>query len=139
MNWQIAIGKVAVLSDPFCNYYSPRRIPYRDSGDSGDQGPKRRDFILFFVGLFVLVLIVFFASIVSELQGLSQMAMGLRVFSGILLFVTLGTGFMVALSYFVTSSFLKREFSKKFKKIDEEQQAQLRRMMGANESDDEQD
>jgi len=75
----------------------------------------------------------------SELQGFSQMAMGLRVFGGILLFVTLGTGFMVGLSYFVTRSFLKREFSKKFKKIDEEQQAQLRRMMGATQSEDEQD
>lgn len=67
------------------------------------------------------------------------MAMGLRVFGGILLFVTLGTGFMVALSYFLTRSFLKREFAKKFKKIDEEQQAQLRQMIGTTESEDEQD
>jgi hypothetical protein len=67
------------------------------------------------------------------------MAMGLRIFSGIILFVTIGTGIMVAISYFITRSFLKREFARKFRKIDEEQQAQLRRMIGAQEPEEEPD
>lgn len=67
------------------------------------------------------------------------MAMGLRIFSSIFLFVTIGMGLLMGITYYVTRSFLKREFEKKFKKMDEEQQAQLRRIRREPESEDEQD
>ncbi len=54
----------------------------------------------------------------------------------ILVFVSIGVGFAVGLTYFMMQTFLKREFKKRFDRMDQERHARYRKMMGLDTADD---
>ena len=117
---------------------TPRRIPHKpkDALEEKEGGPKTRHIICLFVSCIILVIILTIASIVAELMGLHLLALSLGMFNSILLFITIGIGVMMAISYFLMGAFLKREFKKRLEKMDQEQRAQLRRMMGVEEPEE---
>jgi hypothetical protein len=67
-------------------------------------------------------------------MGFYSTAVALQMFSLILLWTSVGIGITVGISYFVLRTFLKREFDKRFQKMDEEQHRRYREMMGLEES-----
>ena len=110
---------------------TPRRIPAPEKEDQErDDEPRAKDFLKLLLCCIVLIIILFSISFYLHTIGLHQMALGLGMFGSILTAVSIGTIFMVGISYLVMRSFLKREFDKKFKKMDRERQAHMRRLMG---------
>ena len=117
-------------------YRPPRRLP-RDESTQSDEGPRRRDFILFFICLAFLAVILFVGSYVAQAMGQAEIGLSLRLVAALFTTAAVGTCVTVGIGYFLTSAFLRREFDKKFKKMDEEQQAELRRMTGRSDDDGE--
>lgn len=114
-------------------YRPPRRVP-RSESDSQPQRSRTRNLLIFAIGLFIVSLILFGVSFVLGLLGLNAMALGVWMFAFIFVFVSLGTGFAVGLTYFIMQSFLKREFKKRFDRMDQERYARYRKMMGIDET-----
>jgi hypothetical protein len=110
---------------------TPRRIPAPEKEDQErDDEPRVKDFLKLLLCCIVLIIVLFAVSFYLHTIGLHQMALGLGMFGSILTAVSIGTIFMVGISYLVMRSFLKREFDKKFKKMDRERRAHMRRLMG---------
>ncbi|TRO56297.1 hypothetical protein E2P64_06120 [Candidatus Bathyarchaeota archaeon] len=116
-------------------YRPPRRIP-RDEGDDYPRRSRIRDLILVLVGLIILVVILFGLSYLFQLWGLYTISLALQLFTIIIIYVSVGVGFAVGLTYFVMQSFLKREFRKRFERMDQAQYEQYRKRMGLDTSDD---
>lgn len=72
-------------------------------------------------------------------MGLYTIALGIQMFATILIWLSIGVGFTVGITYFVMQTFLKREFNRRFKRMDQERQAQYRRMMGLDQPADEEE
>ena len=117
-------------------YRPPRRLP-RDESTEPDEGPRRRDFIIFFVCIAFFAIILFVGSYAAQALGRAEIGLSLRLLAALFTTATIGTCATVGIGYFLTRAFLKREFDKKFKKMDEEQQAELRRMTGHSDDDKE--
>jgi membrane protein YqaA with SNARE-associated domain len=115
-------------------YRPPRRLPREESAES-DEGPRRRDFIIFFICLAFFAVILFVGSYVAQALGRAEIGLSLRLVAALFTTATVGTCATVGIGYLLTRAFLKREFDKKFKKMDEEQQAELRRMTGHPDDD----
>lgn len=115
-------------------YRPPRRLPRDDSAES-DEEPRRRDFLIFFICLVFFAVILVVGSYVVEGFGRPEMALSLRLVAALFATATAGTVITVGIGYVITRAFLKREFNKKFRKMDEEQQAQLRRVTGQPDDD----
>lgn len=120
-------------------YRPPRRVPPTRTTDEKEPQSKTRDAIIFFVILVVISASLYAGSLYLESLGLRGMALGLQLLSIILIFMTGGVGVSIGISYYIMRSFLKREFSKRFQKMEEEHQARLREMMGYPESTEESD
>ncbi len=117
---------------------TPRRIPTPEKDDQErDDEPRAKDFLRLILCCVVLIVVLFVVSFWLHISGLHQMALGISMFGSILTAVSIGTIFMVGISYLVTRSFLKREFDKKFKKMDQERQEHMRRLMGLPEKTEE--
>jgi len=116
-------------------YRPPRRIP-RDEGDDYPHRSRIRDLILVLVGLIILLVILFGLSYLFQLWGLYTISLALQLFTIIIIYVSVGVGFTVGLTYFVMRSFLKREFRKRFERMDQAQYEQYRKRMGLDTSDD---
>ncbi len=54
----------------------------------------------------------------------------------ILIWVTIGVGFTVGITYFIMRSFLRYEFRKRFDRMDRERHARYRQMMGLDDSEE---
>lgn len=121
---------------PASYYRPPRRLP-RDESTGSDEGPRKRDFIIFLICLVFFAVILFVGSYVAQGLGRTEIGLSLRLVAVLFTTATVGTLVTVAIGYSLTSAFLKHEFDKKFKKMDEEQQAQLRRMTGQQDGDGE--
>ncbi len=117
-------------------YRPPRRVP-RDDSDGTPQRSRTRDIIFLFGGIIILSLALFGVSHLLRLQGLHTMALGIFMFAVILIWVGIGVGFAVGITYYVMRSFLKREFKKRFDRMDKERHAKYRQMRGLDSSDDE--
>ncbi|MFX1510533.1 MAG: hypothetical protein ACFFBR_09530 [Promethearchaeota archaeon] len=118
-------------------YRPPRRVPSRDSEEEpSTQRSRTRDIIILFIGLVIVCLVLFGLSIVLRNLGFHSMALGLSLFATILVWVTVGVGVAVAITFYVMQSFLKREFKKRFDRMDRERNIQYRRMMGLDESEE---
>jgi hypothetical protein len=111
----------------------------RDESTESEEKPRRRDFIIFLICLAFFAVILFVGSYAAEGLGQSELALSLRLVAALFTTATIGTCATVGIGYLLTGAFLRREFDKKFKKMDEEQQAQLRRMTGQPETDKESD
>ena len=59
------------------------------------------------------------------------------MFAVILIWVGIGVGFAVGITYYVMRSFLKREFKRRFDRMDQERHARYRQMMGLDNPDEE--
>ena len=116
-------------------YRPPRRIP-RDEDDDYPHRSRIRDLILVLVGLIILLVILFGLSYLFQLWGLYTISLALQLFTIIIIYVSVGVGFTVGLTYFVMRSFLKREFRKRFERMDQAQYEQYRKRMGLDTSDD---
>jgi hypothetical protein len=90
---------------------------------------------MFFICLAFFAVILFVGSYVAEAMGRAEIGLSLRLVAALFTTATIGTCATVGIGYLLTSAFLKREFDKKFKKMDEEQQAELRRMTGQPDDD----
>lgn len=113
-------------------YRPPRRVPTERSEEQG-KGTRTRDIIILFGLLVLSAIILYAAGFVLNQMGLSGMALGVQLLALILVYVSLGVGITVAISYFVLESFLKREFRKKFERMDKEHKDRLRQMRGYEE------
>jgi len=109
----------------------------RDESTQSDEGPRRRDFIIFFICLAFFAFILFVGSYVAQAMGRAEIGLSLRLVAALFTTAAVGTCVTVGIGYFLTSAFLKREFDRKFKKMDEEQQAELRRITGHPDDDGE--
>ena len=116
-------------------YRPPRRVP-RSESEPPTTRNRTRDIITLFAILVVASLILFGASFILTNLGYPTIALGVYMLAVILVFVSIGVGFAVGLTYFMMQSFLKREFKKRFDRMDQERHARYRKMMGFNESDD---
>ncbi|MFW9935607.1 MAG: hypothetical protein ACFFDU_08950 [Candidatus Thorarchaeota archaeon] len=114
-------------------YRPPRRVP-RSEGESQPRRSRLRDFFIFAIGLFIVSIILFGVSYFFSLLGLNTMSLGIWMFAFIFVFVSIGIGFTVGLTYFIMQSFLKREFKKRFDRMDQERYARYRKMMGIDET-----
>jgi uracil-DNA glycosylase len=124
---------VAVLYS--ASYYRPpRRLP-RDESTGSEEEPRKRDFLIFTICLVAFAVILFVGSYAAEVLGRGETALSIRLLATLFTTATLGICFTVGIGYLVTSAFLKREFKKKFKKMDEDRQRELRRVMGYPDSD----
>jgi membrane protein implicated in regulation of membrane protease activity len=117
-------------------YRPPRRVPTERTEEQG-RGTRTRDIIILFGLLVLSAIILYAAGFVLNQMGLSGMALGVQLLALILVYVSLGVGITVAISYFVLESFLKREFRKKFERMDKEHKARLRQMRGYEEPSEE--
>jgi hypothetical protein len=81
-------------------------------------------------------LILFGVSFILTIQGLPTIALGVYMLAVILVFVSIGVGFAVGLTYFMMQTFLKREFKKRFDRMEQRQHAQYRKMMRLDNTDD---
>ena len=113
-------------------YRPPRRVPSERSEEQGSR-TRTRDIIALFGILVVSAIILYAAGFVLNQMGFSGMALGIQLLALILVYVSVGVGITVAISYFVLESFLKREFRKKFERMDREHKTRLRQMMGYDE------
>ncbi len=116
-------------------YRPPRRVP-SDESKNLPQRTRTRDIIILFVGLIVACLILFGVSILLGQFGLHTMALGVFMFAVILVWVSIGVGVTVGITYFVMQSFLKREFKRRFDRMDQERHARYRKMMGLDNPED---
>ena len=116
-------------------YRPPRRIP-RDEGDEYPHRSRIRDLILVLVGLIILLVILFGLSYLFQLWGLYTISLALQLFTIIIIYVSVGVGFAVGITYLLMRSFLKREFRKRFERMDQAQYEQYRKRMGLDTSDD---
>ena len=117
-------------------YRPPRRVP-RSESDTPTSRNRTRDIILLFAILVAASLLLFGASFILTLQGFHTIALGIYMLGVILVFVSIGVGFAVGVTYFMMKSFLKREFKKRFDRLDRERHARYRKMMGLDATDDE--
>lgn len=117
-------------------YRPPRRIP-REEGDDYPSRSRIRDLILILVGLIILIGILFGLSYLFQLWGLYTISLALQLFTIIIVYVCVGVGFAVGLTYFVMQSFLKREFRKRFERMDQAHYEQYRKRMGLDNPDNE--
>ena len=117
-------------------YRPPRRVPSRET-DSEPKRSRTRDILFLFGGLLIASLILFGISYLLGQMGFHSMALGIHIFAVILIFVSIGVGFAVGITYYVMRSFLKREFKKRFDRMDQERHARYRKMMGLDPPDDE--
>jgi hypothetical protein len=81
--------------------------------------------------------VLFVLSIVFQQLGLYTTSLALHLFAIILIWVSVGVGFAVGLTYLVMQSFLKREFRKRFERMDKAWHEQYRQRMGLDHPDDE--
>jgi hypothetical protein len=116
-------------------YRPPRRVPRSESEPSTSRN-RTRDIILLFTILIVACLLLFGFSFFLTIRGLPTIALGVYMLAVILVFVSIGVGFAVGLTYFMMKSFLKREFKKRFDRMDQERHARYRKMMGLDAGDD---
>ncbi|MHA2428214.1 MAG: hypothetical protein ACXADB_09345 [Candidatus Hermodarchaeia archaeon] len=116
-------------------YRPPRRVPRSESEPSTSRN-RTRDIILLFAILIVASLLLFGVSFFLTIRGLPIIALGVYMLGVILVFVSIGVGFAVGLTYFMMKSFLKREFKKRFDRMDQERHARYRKMMGHDTADD---
>ncbi|MFX1476143.1 MAG: hypothetical protein ACFFCO_11790 [Promethearchaeota archaeon] len=112
----------------------PRRIPDSDSYDE-DEGPHARDFVVLFIIILVIGVALILVSVFQENLGLYQVAMGVRMFGFLTLFVAGGTGIMAGLAYLLTGSLVKRELEKRIRRIDQEREALLQQQIRAIEEE----
>jgi hypothetical protein len=117
-------------------YRPPRRVPSSES-DEYEPRSRTRDIIVLFVGLIATCLILLGASFICGQLGLYTISLGIFLLAVILIWVSVGVGIAVGVTYFVMQAFLKREFKKRFDKMDRERHDRYRRMMGLEHSDDE--
>ncbi len=127
-----------VTSNDIQYYRPPRRIPSRE-GDSHSQRSRTRDIIFLFVGLLIVSLILVGVSYLLGQMGLHTIALGIFMFAVILIWVSIGVGFTVGLTYYFMRSFLKREFKKRFDRMDQERYRRYRQMRGLDKRDIEDD
>lgn len=116
-------------------YRPPRRVP----ADHGDEYPSRnrtRDILILFGGLVIITILIYVIGIVLSNLGFYPTALGLQLFAVILVWVTAGVGITVGITYFIMKTFLKREFKKRFERMDQERHARYRQMMGLDEAED---
>ena len=116
-------------------YRPPRRVP-RDGSDGTSQRSRTRDIIFLFGGIIILSLVLFGVSHLLRLISLHTMSLGIFMFAVILIWVGIGVGFAVGITYYVMQSFLKREFRKRFDRMDKERHARYQRMRGLDNPDD---
>jgi predicted membrane protein len=116
-------------------YRPPRRIP-RDESDEQPPRSRTRDLILVLVGVIILFVVLFVLSYLFQQWGLYTIALALHLFTIIILYVSVGVGFAVGLTYFFMRSFLKREFRKRFERMEKARHDQYRKRMGLNEPED---
>jgi hypothetical protein len=118
-------------------YRPPRRVPSRDSEEeSGTQRSRTRDILILFFGLVIICLVLFGLSLVLGNLGFHTISLGLSLFATILIWVSVGVGVAVGITFYVMRSFLKREFKKRFDRMDRERNIQYRRMMGLDEPEE---
>ncbi len=116
-------------------YRPPRRVP-RTRSEEREPKSRTRDIIFLFVALVVVCIILFGASIFLNQMGLSTIALGVQMLAVILIWVTIGVGFTVGITYFIMRSFLRYEFRKRFDRMDRERHARYRQMMGLDDSEE---
>jgi membrane protein DedA with SNARE-associated domain len=136
LNFRSAQSRCLVVFLPTSYSHPPRRLPRDESGESEEE-PRRRDLILFLGCLIFLSVILFVGSYLAEGAGQIETALSLRIVGALFATATVGTVVTVGIGYYITGAFLKREFDKRFKKMDEEEQAQLRRLTGQSDGEKE--
>ncbi len=112
-----------------------RRLPEGASHER-EEGPRARDFVFLFIVILVIGVVFILFSLFQESLGLHQVAMGVRMFGFLALFVAGGTGVMAGLAYLLTGSLVKRELEKKVKRLDAEREALIQRMHSSQEDPD---
>lgn len=118
-------------------YRPPRRVPSRDSEEEPTtQRSRTKDILILFIGLVIVCLVLFALSIVLGNLGFHTISLGLSLFATILIWVSVGVGVAVGITFYVMQSFLKREFKKRFDRMDRERNIQYRRMMGLDEPEE---
>ncbi|MFX0169589.1 MAG: hypothetical protein ACFE89_09590 [Candidatus Hodarchaeota archaeon] len=116
-------------------YRPPRRVPSERSEEPSSR-TRIRDILLLFGILVIAAITLYAAGFVLYQMGLPGMALGVQILALIIVYVSVGVGITVAISYFVLESFLKREFRKRFERMDKEHQKRLQQMMGYSETTD---
>ena len=119
-------------------YRPPRRVPTSREEDREPQN-RKRDVLFLFGGLVIITIILHVVGFILNQMGLYTIALGIQMFAVILIWVSIGVGITVGITYFVMQSFLKREFNRRFKKMDQERHAEYRRMMGLDEPNNEEE
>ncbi len=119
-------------------YRPPRRVPTTRTEESTPRN-RARDLAFLFGTLIVACIILYVGSIVLREMGFHTLSLGIQLFAIILIWVTIGVGATVGITYYVMRSFLKHEFNKKFEKMEQQRYARYRQMMGLDESNDKPD
>lgn len=119
-------------------YRPPRRVPTSRKEESAPRN-RARDLAFLFGTLIVACILLYVGSMVLRQMGLYTISLGIQMFAIILIWVTIGVGVTVGITYYVMRSFLKHEFNKRFEKMERQRYAQYRQMMGLDEPNDEPD
>lgn len=112
-----------------------RRLPEGGSR-ARDEGPNARDFLMLFIIILAIGVAFILVSLFQESLGLYQIAMGVRMFGFLALFVAGGTGLMAGIAYLLTGSLVKRELERKMRRLDEEREALVQQMHSKQEEPD---
>ncbi len=114
-------------------FYRPPRRVSASPEDEPQERNQTRNMVILFVGLVLICVILYVSSIILSQMGFHSMAIGIQMLTIILLWTSIGIGFTVGISYFVLRTFLRREFDKRFRKLEKEQHRRYREMMGLKE------
>jgi hypothetical protein len=91
---------------------------------------------MLFIVILAIGVILIVVSLYQDSLGLHQVAMGVRTFGFLALFVAGGTGIMGGIGYLLTGSLVKRELERKMRRLDSEREALIQRMQERQEDSD---
>ena len=118
---------------PKTQTYSRRRYSRSGDRDTDPWNPRKRDIILFFVGMVIVGVLFLVLSSHWRSIGLESISWSAWLLGVILLFVSIGFACLFAIAFFTTDFFIKREIDSRLKRRQEEQRALMQKMYGRTE------
>ena len=114
--------------------------PRKETARKTDRPPpqsRARAIIFIIIGVAIFVGILYGVTIVANLSGNQQLAMGLLLITTLIFWVSLGVGMMLGLTYFVMHTVIKHEFKRRYDRSHASQRDRIRRMLSRDEPDEE--